>query len=126
MSSYCFNWRLLSADVCRNHASTGIARIALGGFMELETHKEFPILNLTKTPLIVGGPYLRPKVVRSWFWEMRKLRAMAKPWSMLVSAYDPVARVSILRIGTVTLPEVVARYVRVQSGRDHQHEPWVL
>ena len=117
-----FNWRLLSTDVCRDHASEGKSRLALNRSIDLETRFELPILNLTPTPLYVGGPYLRPKQVRAWLWEVRHLRAMKRPWSMLVSSYDPIERVSTLRIGTVTLPDVVERYVYLR--RNIAHSPY--
>ena len=121
-----FNWRLLSADVCRDHASEGKSRLCLNRSLELELRFELPILNLTPIPLVVGGRYLRPKQVRSWLWEVRHLRAMKRPWSMLVSSYDPIERVSTLHVGTVTLPEVVDRYVRAWRGRPLPHNPLVF
>ena len=121
-----FNWRLLSADICRDHACEGKARLALDRNLELELRFELPILNLTPIPLVVGGPYLRPKQVREWFWEVRHLRAMKRPWSMLVSSYDPIERVSTLHIGTVTLPEVAERYARVRRSLQSPHDPMVL
>ena len=121
-----FNWRLLSADICRDHACEGKARLALDRNLELELRFELPILNLTPIPLVVGGPYIRPKQVREWFWEVRHLKAMKRPWSMLVSSYDPIERVSTLHVGTVTLPEVVDRYVRAWRGRTLPHNPLVF
>jgi hypothetical protein len=121
-----FNWRLLSADLCRDHATDGFARLALGRSFDLETRHDLPILNLTPLPLVVGGPYLRGKLVRSWLWEVRHLRAMKRPWSMLVSKYDPIERVSTVHIGTVTLPEVAERYARAWRGCPLPHEPMVL
>jgi len=120
------NWRLLSADICRDHAADGKARLSLGRMLDLDARTDLPILNLTPLPLVVGGPYLRPKQVRAWFWEVRQLRAMHRPWSMLVSNYDPIERVSTLHIGTITLPEVVERYARMWRGRTHRFNPMVL
>ena len=94
--------------------------------IDLELRPDLPILNLTPLPLVVGGPYLRPRQVRVWFWEVRHLRAMHRPWSMLVSNYDPIERVSTLHIGTITLPEVVDRYTRMLQGRINRFEPMVL
>ena len=121
-----FNWRLLSADLCRDHASDGFARLALGRSFDLETRHDLPILNLTPRPLPVGGPYIRPKLVREWLWANRQLRAMRRPWSMLVSRYDEIERVSTLHIGTVTLPEVAERYARVRRSLQSPHDPMVL
>jgi hypothetical protein len=45
---------------------------------------------------------------------------------MLVSNYDPIERVSTLHIGTITLPDVVDRYVRMWRGRTHRFNPMVL
>jgi hypothetical protein len=121
-----FNWRLLSSDVCREHAAEGEARITLGRMVDLELRPDLPTLNLTPLPLVVGGPYLRPKQVRAWFWEVRHLRAMHRPWSMLVSRYDPIERVSTLHIGTITLPEVVERYTRMRRNGPLKFNPLVL
>lgn len=121
-----FNWRILSSDLCREHAAEGCARLALNRSFDLETRHDLPILNLTPTPLTVGGPYIRPKQVRAWLWQVRHLRAMHRPWSMLVSKYDPIERVSTVHIGTVTLPEVAERYARVLRGRPLPHSPMVL
>lgn len=121
-----FNWRLLSSDLCRDHAADGKARLSLCRSMEFDTRIDLPILNLTPLPLVVGGPYLRPKQVRAWFWEIRHLRAMHRPWSMLVSRYDPVERVSTLHIGTITLPEVVERYARMLNIRPVKFFPPTL
>lgn len=121
-----FNWRLLSADLCREHAAEGRARLTLGRMLELDARIDLPVINLTPTPLTVGGPYLRPKEVRSWFWSVRHLRSMHRPWSMLVSDYDPIERVSTLHIGTVTLPEVMDRYTRMHRVRPFPHNPPVL
>lgn len=121
-----FNWRLLSSDLCREHAADGKARISLCRSMEFDTRFDLPILNLTPTPLTVGGPYLRPKQVRAWLWGVRHLRAMHRPWSMLVSNYDPIERVSTLHIGTITLPEVVERYTQITRSCPHKPTPLVL
>lgn len=121
-----FNWRVLSSDLCRAHTVTGHARLALNRSSELESRVDLPILNLTPLPLVVGGPYLRPKQVRAWFWEVRHLRAMHRPWSMLVTNYDPVEQVSTVHIGTVTLPDVVEKYVCMLQGRTHRFHPMVF
>lgn len=121
-----FNWRVLSSDLCRDHAADGKARIALNRSFDLETRFDLPIFNLTPLPLVVGGPYLRAKQVRAWFWEVRNLRAMHRPWSMLVSNYDPIERVSTVHIGTVTLPDVVERYARMVRGKVHRFDPMVF
>jgi hypothetical protein len=121
-----FNWRLLSSDLCRDHAADGKARLSLSRSMEFDTRYDLPVLNLTPLPLVVGGPYLRPKQVRAWFWEARGLRAMHRPWSVLVSNYDPIERVSTLHIGTITLPEVVERYTRMRRNGLLKFNPLVL
>jgi len=121
-----FNWRLLSADVCREHATDGTARLSLSRSFDLELRYDLPILNLTPSPLTVGGPYIRPKQVREWFWANRHLRAMHRPWSMLVSKYDEIERVSTLWVGTVTLPEVAERFARMYRDTDLPYNPMVL
>jgi hypothetical protein len=120
------NWRLLAADVCREHATDGFARLALSRSFDLELRYDLPILNLTPTPLTVGGPYIRPKQVREWFWANRHLRAMSRPWSMIVTKYDSVERVSTLRVGTVTLPEVAERFARLFRDRELSYSPMVI
>jgi hypothetical protein len=111
-----FNWRVLSSDLCRDHAADGKARIALNRSFDLETRFDLPIFNLTPLPsswgdltaceagtcLVLGG---------------QTPAAMHRPWSMLISNYDPVERVSTVHIGTVTLPDVVERYARMARGR---------
>ena len=121
-----FNWRLLAADLCRDHAADGKARLSLSRSLEFDSRYDLPIFNLTPLPLVVGGPYLRPKQVRPWFWEVRHLRAMHRPWSILISSYDPILRVSTVHIGTITLPEVVERYTRMLRGRIHRFNPLVF
>jgi len=121
-----FNWRLLSSDLCREHASDGKARLSLCRSIEFDTRYDLPLINLTPTPLTVGGPYLRPKQVRAWLWTNRHLRAMSRPWSMLVTNYDPVERVSTLHIATITLPEVMERYTRMQRNRPPTFTPLVF
>lgn len=111
------NWRLLSADLCREHTFRGHARLSIGRIHNLESRTDLPILNLTPTPLTVGGPYLRPKQVREWFWANRHLRAMHRPWSLLVTQYNPEHNLSTLHIGTITLPEVVSRYTCMVQNR---------
>jgi hypothetical protein len=120
------NWRILASDVCRDHASDGVARLALTRSFDLELRHDLPIINLTPTPLTVGGPYIRPKQVREWFWANRHLRAMHRPWSMIVTKYDPVERVSTLRVGTVTLPEVAERLARRYRNRQLPYSPMVI
>lgn len=121
-----FNWRLLSSDLCRDHAADGKARLSLSRSLEFDTRYDLPILNLTPTPLTVGGPYIRPKQVREWFWANRHLRAMSRPWSMIVTKYDSVERVSTLRVGTVTLPEVAERFARLFRDRELSYSPMVI
>ena len=106
--------------------SRGYARLSVGRLSNIESRSDLPILNLTPTPLTVGGPYIRPKQVREWFWANRHLRAMHRPWSMDVTKYDEVERVSTLRIGTVTLPEVAERFARMYRDRDLPFTPMVL
>jgi hypothetical protein len=120
------NWRILAADVCREHATDGGSRLCLTRAFDLELRHDLPIINLTPAPLTVGGPYLRPKQVREWFWRNRHLRAMSRPWSMVVTKYDPIERVSTLHVGTVTLPEVAERLARLQRDREVPYSPMVI
>lgn len=45
---------------------------------------------------------------------------------MVVTKYDPVERVSTLRVGTVTLPEVAERLARKYRNQEIPYYPMVI